>query len=203
MAGEEEGFLARWSGLKRAAKARPEAAPPGGSATPSAGTVSADSGASFDPRLLPDIETLDAGSDITAFLDRAVPDDLRNAALRRVWSADPAIRDFIGPVDYGWDFNNPDSIPGFSGAAPEFDVAESLRSIVGAEAPPRTEAAGGGGPASGALLDDAAARRQAGNDGLHPGSMREADVPGDAEPDQQHETARQIPHRRHGGALPE
>jgi hypothetical protein len=34
--------------------------------------------------------------------------------LRRAWSLDPAIRDFIGPADYAWDFNAPDGVPGFA-----------------------------------------------------------------------------------------
>ena len=43
-----------------------------------------------------------------------MPLDLRAAALRRAWSLDPAIRDFIGPADYAWDFNAPDGVPGFA-----------------------------------------------------------------------------------------
>jgi hypothetical protein len=35
------------------------------------------------------------------------------AALRRAWSADPAIRDFIGLSENSWDFNAPDGVPGF------------------------------------------------------------------------------------------
>ena len=48
-----------------------------------------------------------------AFLQRGVPASLTRAALRRAWSADPAIRDFVGLSENSWDFNNPDSIPGF------------------------------------------------------------------------------------------
>ena len=39
---------------------------------------------------------------------------LRQAALRRLWALDPAIRDFVGPADYAWDFNAPDGVPGFA-----------------------------------------------------------------------------------------
>jgi hypothetical protein len=40
--------------------------------------------------------------------------ELRSAALRRAWSLDPSIRDFIGPADYAWDYNAPDGVPGFA-----------------------------------------------------------------------------------------
>ena len=38
---------------------------------------------------------------------RGVPAELTRAALRRVWAADPTIRDFVGLADYAWDFNAP------------------------------------------------------------------------------------------------
>ena len=56
----------------------------------------------------------DAESDFAAFLREEVPAALRRAALRRAWTLDPAIRDFVGPADYAWDFNAPDGVPGFS-----------------------------------------------------------------------------------------
>jgi len=39
--------------------------------------------------------------------------------LRSLW-ADPAIRDFVGMTENGWDFNKPDTIPGF-GSLPAKD----------------------------------------------------------------------------------
>jgi hypothetical protein len=75
-------------------------------------------GADFDPKTLPSIESIGAGSDIRAFLQRGVPAVLTRAALRRAWSADPAIRDFIGLSENAWDFNAPDSIPGFGSIDP-------------------------------------------------------------------------------------
>jgi len=64
---------------------------------------------------LPRIEDLSADSDLTAFLREGVPESLKRAALRRAWSLDPAIRDYVSPADYAWDFNDPASIPGFGG----------------------------------------------------------------------------------------
>jgi hypothetical protein len=62
---------------------------------------------------LPDIATLTAGSDIRAFMQAGVPQALRRAALARIWSLDPAIRDFREMADYDWDFNVPGGAPGF------------------------------------------------------------------------------------------
>ena len=55
----------------------------------------------FDIASLPPIESIDADTDVTAFLRPGVPPDLTRAALRRAWSTDPAIRDFVGLVENG------------------------------------------------------------------------------------------------------
>jgi Protein of unknown function (DUF3306) len=62
---------------------------------------------------LPPIESIGAGSDIRPFLAPDVPADLTRAALRRAWSTDPAIRDFIGLSENSGDFNAQDGVPGF------------------------------------------------------------------------------------------
>jgi hypothetical protein len=67
----------------------------------------------FDAAGLSPIESIGAGSDIQAFLAPGVPQDLMLAALRRAWSTDPVIRDFIGLSENSWDFNASDGIPGF------------------------------------------------------------------------------------------
>jgi hypothetical protein len=117
MSEEGEGFLSRWSRRKRAVlegRAPEEAAPPTPlEATPEA-LPPAEPEDEFDPASLPSIESLTVESDFKAFLHRKVPLDLRSAALRRAWSLDPAIRDFIGPADYAWDYNAPDGVPGFA-----------------------------------------------------------------------------------------
>jgi hypothetical protein len=41
------------------------------------------------------------------------PADLTRATLRRAWSADPAMRGFIGLSENSWDFNATDGVPGF------------------------------------------------------------------------------------------
>jgi Protein of unknown function (DUF3306) len=67
----------------------------------------------FDPASLPTIESIGAESNISAFLEAGVPGDLARAALRRVWSSDPAIRNFVGLSENSWDFNAPGAMPGF------------------------------------------------------------------------------------------
>lgn len=119
MSDREEGFLSRWSRRKRQAAegrpAEPEAAPQTPEILPAPAPESAEpQPPAFDPASLPPIESLTAGSDITAFLRKEVPAALRQAALRRIWTLDPAIRDYVGPAEYAWDFNAPDGVPGFA-----------------------------------------------------------------------------------------
>jgi hypothetical protein len=111
-------FLARWSRRKLASADTNDA----GEKIPSSAEARKDDAsapavpapdAEFDLSKLPSLESIGANSDITAFLQRGVPAGLTRAALRRAWSADPAIRDFVGLSENSWDFNAPDSIPGF------------------------------------------------------------------------------------------
>src|SRR6185437_232347 len=90
--------------------------------------------ATFDPATLPPIESIMAESDIRAFLQPGVPPELSRAALRRAWSSDPAIRDFVGLVENGWDFNDHDAVPGVGRIAAN-DVARLLTQAMGAPEP--------------------------------------------------------------------
>lgn len=138
-----EGFLARWDRRKRAAKA-PDAATPTQPETtepaPDTGTEQHKPGTAgmptrpppspkvpeFDLASLPPIESITATSDIRAFLAPGVPAELTRAALRRAWSADPAIRDFIGIAENQWDFTAPDESLGFG----SLDDSEEIRRLV-------------------------------------------------------------------------
>ena len=60
---------------------------------------------------LPPIESIGSGSDIRPFLALGVPAGVTRAALRRAWSTDPAIRDFVGLSEDSWDVNEPDGVP--------------------------------------------------------------------------------------------
>ncbi len=144
---EPEGFLRRWSRRKQdAAEAKtdadigaaPEAAEPSNDAPPVGASPMIPQRA-VDPADLPPVESIAAGSDIRAFLAEGVPTDLKTAALRRAWLADPAIRDFVGPADYAWDFNAPDAVAGFGPLRPTDDVARLAAQVFGGDAPKRAE----------------------------------------------------------------
>ncbi|WP_019173745.1 DUF3306 domain-containing protein [Pseudaminobacter salicylatoxidans] len=116
---EDEGILARWSRLKAQAKDETqEASTPESTndaeATPGAAATEPTPDAEDAPDLshLPALDSIDATTDLRGFLAAGVPTSLRNAALRRAWSADPAIRDFIGPNENFWD-HTAGSVPGF------------------------------------------------------------------------------------------
>jgi hypothetical protein len=131
----EEDFLARWSRRKRSsatsAKAVAESAPAPAEALPnSAGKVSANAEPAFDPATLPPVDSITAVSDITAFLQQGVPAELTRAALRRVWTADPAIRDFIGLAENAWDFTDPNAMPGFGPLESTDEVRRMIADLV-------------------------------------------------------------------------
>jgi len=129
---EKEKFLDRWSRRKREA-AEPQApAEAKAPAHPPRPVAKKPPEAPFDPTSLPPIESITAQSDIHAFLQPGVPPELTRAALRRAWSADPAIRDFIGLVENGWDFNDPHGVPGFGPLPAGEDIGQLLAQAVGA-----------------------------------------------------------------------
>lgn len=133
---DPKNFLERWSRRKldsvEAPEARPSDKPNVDSAEKTAASPAAPAQTApvteVDLGKLPSIESIGTGTDIKVFLQRGVPASLTRAALRRAWSADPAIRDFIGLSENSWDFTAPDSLPGFGPLKPEDirRVAEQL-----------------------------------------------------------------------------
>lgn len=55
---------------------------------------------------LPDIESLDADSDFSAFMKEGVPQALRRLALRKLWASDPMFNVIDEMVEYGEDYTN-------------------------------------------------------------------------------------------------
>src|SRR3954454_11833797 len=117
-----EDFLSRWSRRKReVAKAeqepakppQPEAQTPEQAPEPDAAADEPRKPDEVDLASLPSLEEITGSTDISGFLRRGVPEELTRSALRKVWSSDPAIRDFIGLSENAWDFNDPIGIPGF------------------------------------------------------------------------------------------
>lgn len=96
--------------------------------------------AAFDLKSLPPIESITAATDIRPFLAPGVPVDIARAALRRAWSADPRIRDFVGLADYDWDYHTPGSAAGFGPLEMTDELRRMVARIVGdiVEAPDRT-----------------------------------------------------------------
>jgi hypothetical protein len=137
-----EDFFARWSRRKREAIRENEAP-----AEPAPETASTDASeepvlSSEDLAALPKIEDITPETDITAFLKKGVPEALRNAALRRAWSLDPAIRDYVGDArDYAWDWNVVGGVPGNGPLLPVDDVDSMLRTIFGDDKEPIPERA--------------------------------------------------------------
>ena len=105
-----ETFFSRWSRRKRAAAGRPPE-PDKPAAAPVETPAPEPPAAAEVP--LPPIESIQAATDLKPFLAPTVPAELTRAALRRAWTADPAIRDFVGLSENAWDFTAPDGVPGF------------------------------------------------------------------------------------------
>jgi len=128
----EDDFLARWSRRKREvakAEAEPRVEPQPVPKQPSA-EAAREAEPEFDIASLPPIESINALTDVTAFLRQGVPAELTRAALRRVWTADPAIRDFVGLAENAWDFTDPTAMPGFGPLESTDEVRRMIASIV-------------------------------------------------------------------------
>jgi len=129
---DNKNFLARWSQRKHEAKQPDHDAPIANSDAPSGPVAESDVAQEFDLSSLPKLEDMTATTDITAFLRKGVPEHLRNAALRKSWALDPAIRNYVNPaLDYAYDWNTPGGVPGSSEIGTGMDVARLVSQIMG------------------------------------------------------------------------
>lgn len=55
---------------------------------------------------LKDPDEMEAGDDFSAFMNSAIPQRLRNRALRKLWLSNPALANLDELLDYGEDFTN-------------------------------------------------------------------------------------------------
>jgi len=145
MSGEDKSFLSRWSQRKQEAKQPDRDAPAPDPDAPPAPVAESVAEPEFDLSSLPKLEDLTATTDITAFLRKGVPESLRNAALRKSWALDPAIRNYVNPaLDYAYDWNTPGGVPGSSEIGAGMDVARLVLQIMGGSEsmtePPRAAA---------------------------------------------------------------
>jgi hypothetical protein len=231
---EPEDFLSRWSRRKREASEaqdQPEAqksdeaveaeSPAAGETGEGAPVARAEpteeTPLPFDISKLPSIDSITAETDIRPFLAAGVPAHLTQAALRRVWSADPKIRDFIEIAENQWDFAS-GAVPGFD-LSPPTNVEEMVADIFGkakkvvenADLLPDETRETSAPPQSSVSLTPATPERPDSASELDE-QGREADSPesGDkiaqdqAAPQQDKNSETEIPvlPRRHGSALP-
>jgi hypothetical protein len=129
---EDKSFLARWSQRKREAKQPEHEAPVADADVPSKPIAEDDAAPEFDLSTLPKLEDVTETTDITGFLRKGVPEHLRNAALRKSWALDPAIRNYVNPaLEYAYDWNTPGGVPGSSEIGAGMDVARLVSQIMG------------------------------------------------------------------------
>lgn len=131
---EDRSFLARWSQRKQEAKQpEPKQETPSAEAdAPSGPVVDGEPEPEFDLSSLPKLEEMTATTDITGFLRKGVPEQLRNEVLRKSWALDPAIRNYVNPaLDYAYDWNTPGGVPGSSEIGAGMDVARLVSQIMG------------------------------------------------------------------------
>jgi hypothetical protein len=105
----DEGFLGRWSRRKAEARAADDntsadlqvdqEAPPSETDTEQVNQPPA----AVDPASLPDIDTMEAGSDFSVFMQAGVPKELKTKALRKLWRVKPELANLDGLIDYGED----------------------------------------------------------------------------------------------------
>lgn len=144
MSEESEAFLTRWSKRKAEARRGPDGGEPPSGALQEPAAVAETSSDDLRPAStegneegeialadLPPIDSISASTDLTSWLQKKVPDVWKKAALRRIWTADPAISQFIGLSENAWDWNAPDGIPGFGPMRATDDVAQLLAQVIG------------------------------------------------------------------------
>ncbi|RDV02069.1 DUF3306 domain-containing protein [Undibacter mobilis] len=227
---EPENFLQRWS--RRKLDAGETVAQPAAEVVPQKPTVdgedvekrptttneTSDAVPAFDVASLPSLDSIGAETDVSVFLKAGVPGDLRLAALRRAWVADPAIRDFKGLAENDWDFTVPNETMGFGEIDPGLDMKKMLADVFGdtprtepavAEAPHATEE-----PTPAPLELNAPANRVAFQASEVPSQeknvasdeqivRRNNDTAMHADDEQMQDTSLPTQKRRQGGALPQ
>jgi Protein of unknown function (DUF3306) len=162
---DNEPFLSRWSRQKQQQVQKPEAKQ--NAATPvKPGEPEPEPEPEIDLSKLTKVEDLTAESDITQFLQKGVPEALQKLALRKMWSLDPAIRDFVEVAENQWDFNMPGGIHGlFEEVAEGTDVSvwmgQATQSVFGDDAKKPAEAVADGPHSRPSEPTDAAANNVA------------------------------------------
>lgn len=195
---DTENFVARWSRLKRDTAKETKDKTAADAADRKPGAVADEQGAegappavgeltepAFDPASLPSIESITGSSDIRAFLQKGVPAELTKAALRRVWTTDPAIRDFIGIAENQWDFTDPTAMPGFGPLEATDNVRELVAQAMGKLGQALDPTADATGPSDQDIASTSAASSEASPEEL----LQVTGMPVGNEPEAQDESA--------------
>jgi hypothetical protein len=216
---EPENFLTRWSRRKAEAEQPADRARDaiekvdeqkrlGSPAVEGKDEEAKKEGEEVDLSKLPPIESIGPETDIRAFLQKGIPPELTRAALRRVWTSDPAIRNFIGIAENQYDFATGSDIPGFGPLTPADDVARMVSQIMreGVPRPPSPSEPEPSGKADADILEKTTEPAEVATES--PVAHRVAaldDVPPENDAVQQNEAGEEeespAPHS-HGGALP-
>ena len=131
-ADEDRNFLARWSQRKREVAKEVETKQVAPTSEASVPAVPEEE--DFDLSLLPKLEDLTPSTDMSLFFKKGVPEMLRNAALRKIWALDPAVRDYRSEaLDYAYDWNAPGGVPGGGDLPADYDSREMVARIFGYE----------------------------------------------------------------------
>ncbi|MGF1610507.1 MAG: DUF3306 domain-containing protein [Kiloniellales bacterium] len=112
MADQDDGFLTRWARRKEQAQ-RGEELPEAAPATTPAAPAGVETGKTPEEQAeeqakliesLPDIDSMTRESDFSVFMQKGVPQALRNKALRKLWRLDPVFANLDGLNDYDEDY---------------------------------------------------------------------------------------------------
>jgi hypothetical protein len=101
---ETKSPLSRWSQRKLAARRGDVVDEPPAPAAAPAAAQPAEPAIEPEAPVLPSVDELDFQSDYTAFLAKNVPEALRRAALRKLWTSDPVLANLDGLNDYDEDY---------------------------------------------------------------------------------------------------
>jgi hypothetical protein len=194
-----DGFLERWSRRKLADNKEPEAEQPAEAAAPvdEPDEEELDEEELDEEELakLPSLESFTVTTDLAPFLRKGVPQVLKNAAMRKMWMLDPAVRDHKDfAVDYAWDWNTPGGVPGNAGTISQDSITRMMDALKPKPKPEPEEAIAGvpDEPEESAIPETPA---EAGTE--TPQVAVEDDAP--AKPEESRAAPRP---RRHGGAAP-
>jgi hypothetical protein len=206
----QDSFLSRWS-RRKLTSGKAEAAEPENTEALSEAEAPPEAGPGIES---PDEEVLDEAelarlpplaeitvtTDLAPFLRKGVPLALKNAAMRKMWMLDPAIRDHKDfAVDYAWDWNTPGGVPGNAGTI----SGESLKRMLDSLNPEPKEPAMAQSDSAAETEEPEAKAAQSEKSTADSGPKVRAADRGDAdEADTTLDDDRMARPRRHGGAIP-